>query len=76
MGLIFDSAHLHVAAAKQEMIDSYGWEVFDHPPYIYNLSPSNNHLFAKLKEFLSGVCLDSDEKLKSTDGIIAWREIL
>lgn len=48
------------------MIDSFGWDVFAHPPYSPDLSPSDNHIFPKLKEFLGEVHLDSDEEIQST----------
>lgn len=65
---LHDNARLHVAAAIREMIESFGWEVFDQPRYSPNLSSGDYHLFTKLKEFL-----DSDKELKST--VKTWRQI-
>lgn len=62
--LIHDNAQLHVAAETWEKIDSFGWNFLDHPPYSPDISPSDYHLFPKLKEF-SGGDLESDGELKS-----------
>ncbi|GBM13491.1 hypothetical protein AVEN_40427-1 [Araneus ventricosus] len=47
-----------------------GWEIFDHPPYSLDLSPSDFHLFLKLKEFLGSKRFGSDEELENT--VTTW----
>ncbi|GBO22454.1 hypothetical protein AVEN_182624-1 [Araneus ventricosus] len=44
-----DNGRPHTAAAIQELLDLFGWEIFDHPPYSPNLASSDFHLFLKLK---------------------------
>jgi histone-lysine N-methyltransferase SETMAR len=53
--LFHDNARPHTAASTQVLLDSFGWEIFSHPPYSPDLAPSDFHLFPKLKEFLGGI---------------------
>ncbi|KAJ4439167.1 hypothetical protein ANN_15124 [Periplaneta americana] len=59
-------ARPHTAASTRELLDQFGWEIFDHPPYSPDLAPSDFHLFTKLKDFLGGTRFGSDEELKKT----------
>lgn len=68
--MIHDNAQLHVAGATWERIDSFEWEVFDHPCTGPDFSPSVYQLFSKLKEFLAGVCLDRDEELVHNQQVV------
>jgi len=52
--IIHDNAFPHTAAATQNLITTFGWEQFDHPPYSPDLAPSDFHLFLPLKSFLAG----------------------
>ncbi|KAJ4441265.1 hypothetical protein ANN_11119 [Periplaneta americana] len=64
--LLHDNARPHTAASTRELLDQFGWEIFDHPPYSPDLAPSDFHLFTKLKDFLGGTRFGSDEELKKT----------
>ncbi|KAJ4436705.1 hypothetical protein ANN_16837 [Periplaneta americana] len=57
-------ARPHTAASTRELLDQFGWEIFDHPPYSLDLAPSDFHLFTKLKDFLGGTRFGKDEELK------------
>ncbi|KAJ4446928.1 hypothetical protein ANN_13629 [Periplaneta americana] len=59
-------ARPHTAASTRELLDQFGWEIFDHPPYSPDLAPSDFQLFTKLKDFLGGTRFGSDEELKKT----------
>ncbi|KAJ4431203.1 hypothetical protein ANN_19800 [Periplaneta americana] len=59
-------ARPHTAASTRELLDQFGWEIFDHPPYSPDFAPSDFHLFTKLKDFLGGTRFGSDEELKKT----------
>ncbi|KAJ4425650.1 hypothetical protein ANN_27846 [Periplaneta americana] len=59
-------ARPHTAASTRQLLDQFGWEIFDHPPYSPDLAPSDFHLFTKLKDFLGGTRFGSDEELKKT----------
>jgi hypothetical protein len=41
----------HTAAATQDLIATFGWEQFDHPPCSTDLAPSDFHVFLHLKTF-------------------------
>lgn len=60
---IYSNTRPHVAAAKRDILDSFGWEVFDRPD---DLLPSDYHLFTKLKEFFRRSSMESDVEMKST----------
>ena len=59
--MIHDNTRPHTAAATQNLITTFGWEQFDHPPYNPDLAPSDFHLFLHLKSFLAGRQLHDDE---------------
>jgi histone-lysine N-methyltransferase SETMAR len=67
--LLHDNARPHAAARTQAMLQNFGWEVFEHPAYSPDLTPSDFHLFPKLKEFLGGRRFKSDEV---TDAVKEW----
>jgi histone-lysine N-methyltransferase SETMAR len=55
---------------KQALLQEFGWEVFEHPAYSPDLTPSDFHLFPKLKEILGGRRFKSDEEVK--DAVKEW----
>ncbi|GFV96445.1 histone-lysine N-methyltransferase SETMAR [Trichonephila clavipes] len=42
----------------------FGWDVFGHPSYSPDLTPSDFHLFLHLKSFLAGKHFNNDKELK------------
>jgi histone-lysine N-methyltransferase SETMAR len=53
--MLHDIALPHTAAATQDLIMTFGWEQFNHPPYTPDLMPSDFYvLFLHLKSFLGG----------------------
>jgi len=61
---IHDNARSHTAAATQNLITTFGWEQFDHPPYNPDLGPSDFHLFLHLKSFLAVRQFHDDNEVK------------
>ena len=59
--MIHDNARPHTATATQNLITTFGWEQFDHPPYNPDLAPSDFHLFLHLKSFHAGRRLHDTE---------------
>jgi hypothetical protein len=59
--MLHDNAFPHIAAATQDLITTFGWEQFNHPPYSPDLVPSDFHVFLHLKTFLSGQQFHDDE---------------
>ena len=52
--LLHDNARLHTARQTTDLLQQFGWDIFDHPPYSPDLALSDFHLFLHLKRFLSG----------------------
>ena len=60
--MIHDSTRPHTA--MQNLITTFGWEQFDHPPYSPDLAPSDFHLFLHLKSFLACQFFHNDIEVK------------
>jgi hypothetical protein len=58
------SARPHSVAATRDLIATFGWEQFDHPPDSPDLAPSDFHLFLHLKTFLGGLRFHNDNVVK------------
>jgi histone-lysine N-methyltransferase SETMAR len=43
--MLHDNVRPHAATARQDLIATFGWEQFDHPPYNPDLAPSDFHVF-------------------------------
>lgn len=71
-GVVFlhDNARPHTASSTVELLQSFKWEVLEHPPYSPDLSPCDFHLFGQLKLALKGVRFNSDTKIK--EAIKKW----
>ncbi|UYV67987.1 hypothetical protein LAZ67_5002717, partial [Cordylochernes scorpioides] len=52
--LAHDNARPHAARTTQTLLEKFKWEIFTHPPYYPDLSPSDFHLFPALKLHLGG----------------------
>jgi hypothetical protein len=46
--LLHDNSQPHIAARTNALIKLFNWEIFDHPPYSLDLTPSDYHLFTKM----------------------------
>jgi hypothetical protein len=68
--MLHDNACPHTAAAMQDLIATFGWEQFHHPPYSPDLVPSDFHVFLHLKTFLGGRRLHEDNEVR--DAINTW----
>lgn len=61
---LHDNARPHTANRTQELLDSFKWQVFPHPPYSPDLAPSDFHLFPRMKTWLATQSFDDDEELR------------
>jgi hypothetical protein len=43
--LLHQNVHLHRAARTWALLEHFNWELFDNPPYSYDLAPRDYHLF-------------------------------
>ena len=65
-----DNARPHTVNRTRELLDHFGWEVFDHPPYSPDLAPSKYHFFPNMKTWLPTQRFDDDAKLQA--GVNEW----
>jgi histone-lysine N-methyltransferase SETMAR len=63
--LLHDNATPHTAGKTCETIEKMCWEILEHPPHSPDLTPSDFHLFGKLKELLSGKRFASDQEVEN-----------
>jgi histone-lysine N-methyltransferase SETMAR len=68
--MLHDSARPHSTAATQDLIATFGWDQFDHPPYSPHLAPSDFHVFLRLKNFLGDRRFHGDNDVK--EAVNAW----
>ncbi|GFT08575.1 histone-lysine N-methyltransferase SETMAR [Trichonephila clavipes] len=52
------------AVKSVAILERFGWDVFGHPSYSPDLTPSDFHLFLHLKSFLAGKHFNNDKELK------------
>lgn len=64
--LLHDNARPHTARTSKELLENFGWELFDHPPYSPDLAPSDFHLFTKMKVWLGQQRFNTNEELKTS----------
>lgn len=62
--LIHDNARPHTANVTREVLESFKWELFPHPPYSPDLAPSDFHLFPAMKKWLAMQRFDDDAQLQ------------
>jgi histone-lysine N-methyltransferase SETMAR len=62
--LLHDNARPHTAEKTTKLLEKFGWENLDHPPYSPDLAPSNFHFFPKMKEFLGSKRMATDGEVK------------
>ena len=78
-----DNARPHVTIPVKNYLESSGWEVLPHPPYIPNLASSDYHLFRSMQNVLTGIRFTSEQGIKNClDSFLAtkpaqffWNEI-
>ncbi|GFV17566.1 histone-lysine N-methyltransferase SETMAR [Trichonephila clavipes] len=65
--LLYDNVNPLTSRTTRELIESFGWEVLDHPPYSPDLAPSDFHLFRFLnfRYSLSGKRFSDIEEVKA-----------
>jgi hypothetical protein len=68
--MLHDNVHPQTAAATQDLIATFGWEQFDHSPYIPDLTPCDFHAFLLLKTFIGGRWSHDDNEVK--EDINTW----
>ena len=64
-GIVFlhENARFHTARSTVHLIEKFGRDVFDHPPYSSDLTRSDYHLFRHLKQWLQSQRFENYDKL-------------
>lgn len=63
VGFIRTIARPHTTNVTKKLLQGFGWDLFDHPAYSPDLTPSVLNLFLHLKSFLGEQRLNSNEDL-------------
>ena len=67
MLFLHDNAPAHRSEVALEAIRNAGFDIFDHPPYSPDITPSDFHLFPKLKEHIRDSKFDDDDVMAAVD---------
>jgi histone-lysine N-methyltransferase SETMAR len=67
--LLHDNARPHRVACARVLLEHFNWELFDHPPYSPDLTPSDYRLFTYPKNWLESQRLNNNELTK---GVKTW----
>jgi len=62
--LLHDNARPHTAHATVKLLERWGWEILEHPPYSPDLAPSGFHLFRNMKKHLHAKLFKSRDAVK------------
>ncbi|KAF8767669.1 Histone-lysine N-methyltransferase SETMAR like protein [Argiope bruennichi] len=63
--LLHDNARPYKASTTQNLLPSFGWEIWQHPPNSPDLMPCDFHAFGKLKEQLGGTQFSNDDQIQT-----------
>ncbi len=63
--LFHDNTRPHSAQITQELLKTFNWAIFEHPPYSPDLAPSDFALFPALKQILGGQHFQNAEEVKN-----------
>ena len=61
---LHDNARLHVAKSTREKLLNLGWVIIPHPPYFWDLAPTDYHFFRSLSNHLRENKFDDESKLE------------
>jgi hypothetical protein len=67
--LLHDNERPHTAVCSRSLLEYFNWELFDHPPYSPDLTPSGYHLFTYLKNWLGSQLINNNELMED---VITW----
>jgi transposase len=68
--LLHDNAHLHTTARIRGLLEHFNWELFDHPSYSPDLTPSDYQLFTYQKNSLGSQHFNNTGELM--EGVKTW----
>jgi histone-lysine N-methyltransferase SETMAR len=67
--LLHDYARPHTAARTRALLKHFNWELFDYPPYSYDVAPSDYHLFTYLEKWFESQPFNNKELM---EGVKTW----
>ena len=75
--LLHDNARLHVSQPMLQKWNKLGYEVLPHPPYAFDLSPTNHHFFKHLNNFWQGKSFHNQQEAENDfqDFVKSWNMI-
>lgn len=56
------------------LIEKFGWDIIDHPPYNPDVVPSDYYLFPALKKHLGGQKFQFDEEVQ--EAVVSWLRVV
>jgi hypothetical protein len=68
--LLHDNSRQHTDARTRAMLEYFNWELFDHPPYSFELAPRDYYLSTYLKNWLGSQSFNNNEEF--IDGLKTW----
>lgn len=72
--LLHDNARPHTARVTTDLLNTFGWDVFGHPPHSPDLAPSDFYLFTHLKQHIAGERFHTDEEVQNH--VLDWSKEL
>jgi hypothetical protein len=67
--MLHDNVRPHTVAATRDLIATFCWEQFDHPPYRPDVAPHDFHVFVHLKTLLGARRFNND---KVKEAVTTW----
>ena len=61
---LHDNARSHVTESTHEKLLKLGWIIVPYPPYSFNLTPTDYHLFRSLSNYLREKKFDDENEVK------------
>ncbi|GFX74390.1 uncharacterized protein TNCV_3453381 [Trichonephila clavipes] len=61
---LHDNTQPHTANCTQELLNSFKWEGFPHPPYSPDFAPSDFPFFSRMKYWLATQRFDDDKEMR------------
>ena len=62
--MLHDNAQLHTAHVTANLLERWGWEILEKPPYSQDPAPSDFHLFSNMKKHLCAKRFKSHDDVK------------
>jgi histone-lysine N-methyltransferase SETMAR len=60
-GVVLRHDNMRPHTPARALLEYFNWELFDHHPYSFDLSPSDYHLFIYLKNWLGSQLFNNNE---------------